>query len=81
MDKATGILWANLDYFNHRRGAIENFDEVSGITGWGVPRPAEMIRIVEDTHFSFKVSSRSIKDNKTYWKISTGTADAKQREI
>ncbi|MBQ3397587.1 MAG: hypothetical protein IJG51_01730 [Synergistaceae bacterium] len=72
MDKLTGLLWANLDYFNYKDGTIGNFDEVSRITEWAVPRPAEMIRIVEDARFPFKSGARRIKSNdRAYWKIST----------
>ena len=74
MDRDTGLLWANLDYFNYKGGDIGNFDEVSGIPRWGVPRPGDMINMVQDARFPFKVGNRKIKTNETsYWRISTAS--------
>ena len=74
MDKTTGLLWANLDYFDYKAGLIGNFANVSGITGWGYPTPEELAYIVLDTRFPFRTSpsERRIKDkDKHYWRIST----------
>ena len=37
MDRDTGLLWANLDYFNYEEGKIGDFDSVSGLIGWEIP--------------------------------------------
>lgn len=72
MDRDTGLLWANLDYFDYRSGEIVNFDERSGLSGWRVPTPEEMIYMIQDGTFPFRTTSGHIKDNaKNYWKIST----------
>ena len=49
MDKLTGLLWANLDYFNYQGGTIGNFDEISGIIGWVAPR-LEQIKSIASNH-------------------------------
>ena len=75
MDKDTGLLWANLYYFDYQGGTIGNFDEVSGITGWGLPTADEMKKLVSGVTFPFcEGRSYRIKD-KDYWQTSAGNID------
>ncbi len=74
MDKDTGLLWANLDYFNYKSGAIGTFDSVSEIAGWVIPTYGEMRKLVASEKFPFCTGSYyKIKDNSVYqWRISSG---------
>ena len=75
MDKDTGLLWANLYYFDYQGGTIGNFDEVSRITGWQLPPDYEMRTLVYDRTFPFcEGRSYRIKD-KDYWQTSSGRID------
>lgn len=73
MDRDTGLLWANLDYFDYKSGDVWYFDDVSGIQGWRVPTNDEMKKLVSDKTFPFhKGSNYRIKDMIDYWKTSSG---------
>lgn len=75
MDKDTGLLWANLDFFNYQGGIIGNFEEASGITGWEIPTADEMKKLVSGVTFPFcEGRSYRIKD-KDYWQTSSGRID------
>lgn len=75
MDKDTGLLWANLDYFDYQGGTIGNFDATSGITGWVIPTADEMKKLVSGVTFPFCVGrSYRIKD-KDCWQTSSGRID------
>ena len=77
MDKLTGLLWANLDYFNYQGGTIGNFDEISGIIGWVAPR-LEQIKSIASNHTNpFNTGNGNrIKDSGVYrWRLSSGSVD------
>jgi len=75
MDRDTGLLWANLDYFNYQGGTIGNFDEVSGITGWVFPTGYEMRQLISDLTFPFREGEYYRIKGKDYWQTSTGRID------
>ncbi len=75
MDKDTGLLWANLDYFDYRGGTIGNFDVISGITGWVFPTGYEMRQLISDLTFPFREGEYHRIKNKVYWQTSSGRID------
>ena len=75
MDRDTGLLWANLDYFNYEEGKIGDFDSVSGLIGWEIPTYDEMIRMAKGTNFPFKEGSNDRIRGIDYWKTLTGSID------
>lgn len=75
MDRDTGLLWANLDYFNYSDGTIGNFNEVSGVNGWAIPTNDEMKRLVSDKTFPFHKGYHYYIKEKNYWRTSTGGID------
>lgn len=77
MDRDTGLLWANLDYFNYQGGNIGNFDEVSGIIGWVAPH-LEQLRSIASNHknpFNSGNGNRIKKSDWYRWRISSGSVD------
>ena len=80
MDKKTGYLWANLDYFpyceksrepyypNELDNVIKDYD-FSGIDGFRVPNPYELWDMIEDKTFPFKNGSTWRILNKYYWHV------------
>lgn len=79
MDKETGILWPNLDYFNYCKegevafssdeaeNIIENL-EVDGIKSWKIPTPYELWEVMKAKDFPFKPEgSNIIKGKRCNW--------------
>ena len=81
MDKLSGLLWANLDYFPYKKNenrdsydiseldsVINNYD-FDGIKGFRVPTPRELWNMIRDKSFIFKSGNNwRIKDN-YYWAV------------
>ena len=73
MDKMTGLLWANLDYFNYEsKAVIGNFDEVSGLIGWDVPSRIELWYMCGNKSFPFHSGSGYYIKEKQYWRCKGG---------
>ncbi len=65
MDRDTGILWPNLDYFNIKKSedvfyslqeakkSLEDF-EIDGFKGWKIPNKNQIIKMIEDKKFPFQ---------------------------
>lgn len=81
MDKATGLLWANLDYFPYATdnwdSQIKIFNETSGITGWGIPSREQIMIIASDTSNPFNSGNgkRIKRTDWYYWRITSGRID------
>ena len=65
MDRDTGILWPNLDYFNTKKNentfftleeAKKNVEEleIDGYKGWKIPYNDQFIKMIEDKQFPFQ---------------------------
>ena len=65
-DRATSLLWANLDYFPYKKevgyysiGEVQdlinsiNSNGIDGFTNWRIPTPSELLKLVEDTTFPY----------------------------
>ncbi|MBQ3763628.1 MAG: hypothetical protein II869_01515, partial [Synergistaceae bacterium] len=65
MDKLTGFLWANLDYYPYQQdynaSKLQKFEADSGFSGWDVPSMEEFKFVIYDKTFPFKEGS--------YWYI------------
>ena len=87
MDKLTGILWANLDYYNFakdndERGYSynEKYDKVlnlmlDGYTGWKLPTKDQFINMIDDCSFPFQKGNNHRIKNKAMWRIYKYTKD------
>ncbi|MBR0150114.1 MAG: hypothetical protein IJP89_01995 [Synergistaceae bacterium] len=75
LDKVTGLLWANLDYFNYQGGQIGNFDKVSRITGWRIPSRSELCLIACDKCFPFRKGGNYYICEAEYWRCEGGQLD------
>lgn len=75
MDKVTGLLWANLDYFPYKDKVIGNFDEVSGITGWRVPSQEELWFIASNASFPFRKGGHNYICEVRFWECEGGYLD------
>lgn len=78
MDKYTGLLWANLDYFpyckengnaylwdfSECRSILENLDEFEN---WRVPTNYELWDMIEDKTFPFKEGNNWMIKGRYYW--------------
>ena len=65
MDRDTGILWPNLDYFNIKKSedvfyslqeakkSLDDF-EIDGFKGWKIPNKNQIIKMIEDKKFPFQ---------------------------
>ena len=65
MDRDTGILWPNLDYFNIKKSedvfyslqeakkSLEDF-EIDGFKGWKIPNKKQIKKMIEDKKFPFQ---------------------------
>lgn len=65
MDRDTGILWPNLDYFNTMKNentfftleeANKNVEEleIEGYKGWKIPNKNQIIKMIDDKTFPFQ---------------------------
>ena len=64
MDKLTGFLWANLDYYPYQQdynvANLQKFESESGFSGWDVPSMEEFKFMIYDKTFPFKQRGNSI---------------------
>lgn len=79
MDKITGILWANLDYFPYNQGSNDGYyslDEakslldnysVDGIDDWQIPTLEVFKQMIYDKTFPFKQGDNWRIKGKDYW--------------
>ena len=75
MDKMTGLLWANLDYFDYNNGKRDKFGEIGGYTGWVLPTDYEMNTLAGGRTFPFQAGSNYRIKNIDYWNTQTGRTD------
>lgn len=80
MDRDTGLLWANLDYFNYdsrsqSKVLVGNFDEVSGLKGWGEPSRSELWNICCQSSFPFRSGNHYYIKKEEYWRCKGGYFD------
>ena len=81
MDKLSGLLWANLDYFPYRKNenrdnyyiseldsVINNYD-FDGIEGFRVPTPMELWNMIYDKSFPLQEGSNWRIKNIDYWAV------------
>ena len=82
MDKKTGYLWANLDYFpycreggedycldkNELNNVIKGYD-FSGMKNFRIPNPYELWNMIEDTTFPFRTGHYWVILNKYSWAV------------
>lgn len=81
MDKLSGLLWANLDYFPYRKNenrdnyyiseldsVINNYD-FDGIEGFRVPTPIELWNMIYDKSFPLQEGSDWRIKNIDYWAV------------
>lgn len=81
MDKLTGILWANLDYYNCAKdesGKAHSFNEdcsevhnlnLDGYSGWEIPTYQQMYFLSVNKTFPFKRGKNYEILNKVYWRV------------
>lgn len=79
MDKLTGLLWANLDYFSHCEENGDNYSIVEakeivnnlyidGYNEWKIPSNIEFWNMIQDKTFPFHYGDYwQIKDDDWYW--------------
>ncbi|WP_270567999.1 hypothetical protein [Clostridium beijerinckii] len=81
MDKYTGILWANLDYYNHAIDEEENSHnwnenyvsilelDIDEYLGWRLPTRSQFINMIDDLSFPFADGYDHCIKNIAYWRI------------
>ena len=78
MDRDTGILWPNLDYFNTKKNdnkfftleeAKKNVEEleIDGYKGWRIPNKNQIIKMIDDKTFPFQQGEGHRINNYYYW--------------
>ena len=91
MDKKTGYLWANLDYFPYCKKGGNNYykeeldDAVRGydffgIEGFRIPNPYELWDMIEDETFPFQSGSYRYILNQCYWYVNYN-GDIKAKDL
>lgn len=78
IDRDTGILWANLDYFHFKKN--ENTDytleeakkiveelQLDDYKGWKIPNKNQMIKMIDDKKFPFKKGSYHQINDYSHW--------------
>ena len=78
MDKWTGILWANLNYFPYTEGynkrtankLLKNFYIIDGFKNWCIPTKDEIKFIVKDKSFPFCKGPKFYIEKECHWIIS-----------
>lgn len=85
LDKFTGILWANLDYFtfynaessshtytyNEALNLVDGLD-LDGYKNWAIPTSFQMISMIDDKSFPFQEGNYHRIKNLDYWFASDG---------
>ena len=76
MDKLTGYLWANLNYYPYSSDytvpELRRFEADSGFSGWDVPSMKEFKFMIQDKTFPFKEGSYWYIKNTRDWKTKDG---------
>lgn len=78
MDRDTGILWANLDYFKWRKGENTYYTlkeakqivkelQIDGFNGWKIPNKNQMVKMIDDKKFPFQKGNYHLINNEYYW--------------
>lgn len=74
-NKQTGVLWENLDYFEHWKESYttdeakkirDEYSEIDGITGWNFPEQDDFLKI------PFLSKGYRLRDRKEWWGSSKG---------
>lgn len=85
MDKFTGILWANLDYYNYAKdedGTTHEYNEnysdifqldIDGYIGWNLPTKKQFITMIDDVSFPFASGYEHYIKEKANWRIENGS--------
>ncbi|PPV17749.1 hypothetical protein AWN73_07025 [Clostridium butyricum] len=85
MDRETGLLWANLDYYNsgiNENGDDHNYNEkyssifelnLDGYLGWKLPNKEQFIKMIEDKTFPFQKGEYHAIKEKITWRIENGS--------
>lgn len=74
MDKYTGILWANLDYFKYKKNTDGEFSydeakkilnklEIDGYKNWDIPNKEQFIKMVSDFTFPYCKGDKCIENH------------------
>lgn len=83
MDKNTGILWPNLDYYNCGQEDNEPFSfynntnvdkvigklNIDGYKGWEIPSRNEFINMIDDGSFPFSIKITGFKKYDKGWRV------------
>lgn len=81
MDRDTGLLWPNLDYFNVCEDENSNYIsikeanmsvsrlELNGFIGWGIPNRKQFIKMIGDKSFPFQSSLEHRRNNRRDWYV------------
>ncbi|NGT57808.1 hypothetical protein G6Z15_08150 [Clostridium perfringens] len=83
MDKKTGILWPNLDYYNCGQEDNEPFSfwnktnldkiigklNIDGYKGWEIPSRNEFINMIDDKSFPFSIKITEVDKNGIGWRV------------
>lgn len=87
MDKYTGILWANLDYYNYFKDENksahswnENYSsvlklDIDGYVRWKLPTTKQFVTMIDDLSFPFASGHDHYIKEQEFWRIENG-ADA-----
>lgn len=78
MDRETGLLWPNLDYFEYIKGEskcyksedvsdIIEYLEIDGYSGWELPSENQIIKMIADKSFPFVEGYKKLIKNRYYW--------------
>lgn len=78
MDRDTGILWPNLDYFNTKKNentlytlveAKKNVKElqIDGFNDWKIPSKNQIIKMIDDKKFPFQKGNNHQINDYYYW--------------
>lgn len=85
MDKYTGILWANLDYYNFakdEKGSFHKWNEkyssvlelsIDEYVGWRLPTINQFITMIDDLSFPFADGCDHYIKETAYWRIENGS--------
>ncbi|HHD2734593.1 TPA: hypothetical protein ACOTGU_001070 [Clostridium perfringens] len=83
MDKKTGILWPNLDYYNCGQEDKEPFSfwnntnvdkiigklNIDGYKGWEIPSRNEFINMIDDKSFPFSIKITEVDKSVIGWRV------------
>lgn len=78
MDRETGLLWPNLDYFEYIKGESEYYTleesfyiledlEIDGYSGWEFANKNQIIKMIHDKSFPFQQGNNKRINDYCYW--------------